>query len=144
MRIAVVGGGATGALACPALGKHAADIVVIEPAEEIGRGLAYVTTDPRHLLNVRVANMSAFADRPNHLLDWLRSRGTRSGVAATTPFCFIPRGIYGAYLADLVRELRAGGALRHLRDRFVDLVEKVNDVVLTLESGDGLILEFVV
>jgi uncharacterized NAD(P)/FAD-binding protein YdhS len=146
MRIAVVGGGATGALAAlhlaRVLGKRAAEIAVIDPADEIGRGLAYATTDPRHLLNVRVANMSAFADQPNHLLDWLRSRGTLSGVA--TPFCFIPRGIYGAYLADLVRELRAGGALRHLRDRCVDLVGNVNEVVLTLESGNNLVAKFAV
>jgi uncharacterized NAD(P)/FAD-binding protein YdhS len=123
---------------------RATEIVVIEPAEEIGRGLAYATTDPRHLLNVRVANMSAFADQPSHLLNWLCSSGALSGVAGTTPFCFIPRGIYGAYLADLVGELRAGGALRHVRNRCVDLVEEVDDVVLTLESGDTLVAEFVV
>jgi uncharacterized NAD(P)/FAD-binding protein YdhS len=148
MRIAIVGGGATGALAAlhlaRVLGMRAAEIVVIEPAEEIGRGIAYATTDPRHLLNVRVANMSAFADQPSHLLNWLRSRGALSGFAGTTPFCFIPRGIYGAYLADLVYELRAGGVLRHLRDRCVDLVEEVDDVVLTLESGNTLVAEFVV
>jgi hypothetical protein len=68
MRIAVIGGGATGALAslhlARVLSDRAAEIVVIEPAEEIGRGLASATTDPRHLLNVRVANMSAFDDQP--------------------------------------------------------------------------------
>jgi uncharacterized NAD(P)/FAD-binding protein YdhS len=88
--------------------------------------------------------MSAFADQPSHLLNWLPSRGALSGVAGTTPFCFIPRGIYGAYLADLVGELRAGGALRHVRDRCVDLVQEVDDVVLTLESGNTLVAEFVV
>ena len=96
MRIAIVGGGATGALAslhlARVLGMRASEIVVIEPAEEIGRGLAYATTDPRHLLNVRVANMSALADQPSHLLNWLRSRGALSGVAETTPFCFIRVG----------------------------------------------------
>lgn len=70
MRIAIVGGGATGVLAAlhlsRALPAGAAEIVLIEPAETIGRGLAYATDDPRHLLNVRVANMSAFADQPDH------------------------------------------------------------------------------
>ena len=41
-------------------------------------------------------------------------------------------------------ELRAGGALRHVRDRCVDLVEKVDDVALTLELGNTLVAEFVV
>jgi len=109
MRIAVVGGGATGALAALHLarvsGKPASeiDISVIEPAAEIGRGLAYTTNDPRHLLNVRVANMSAFADEPDHLFRWLE-RVVR-GINCPTPFCFIPRSLYGAYLAELLREL---------------------------------------
>jgi len=69
MRIAIVGGGATEILA----GAHLArrldaandEVVVIEPGEALGRGLAYATNDPRHLLNVRIANMSAFADEPD-------------------------------------------------------------------------------
>jgi len=111
MRIAVVGGGATGALAALHLarvsGKPASeiDISVIEPAAEIGRGLAYTTNDPRHLLNVRVANMSAFADEPDHLFRWLEREVVVRGINCPTPFCFIPRSLYGAYLAELLREL---------------------------------------
>jgi uncharacterized NAD(P)/FAD-binding protein YdhS len=70
MRVVIVGGGATGALAALHLARFkrgGAEIVVIEPAEEIGRGMAYATDDPGHLLNVRVANMSAFADQSDHL-----------------------------------------------------------------------------
>jgi uncharacterized NAD(P)/FAD-binding protein YdhS len=43
-----------------------------------------------------------------------------------------------------VRELRAGGALGHVRDRCVDLIENVDDVVLTLETSNILVAEFVV
>ena len=57
MHIAIIGGGASGALAAlhlaRALPVGSAEIIVIEPAEEIGRGLAYSTDDPGHLLNVR-------------------------------------------------------------------------------------------
>ena len=147
MRIAIVGGGATGALAAlhltRALGPST-EIVVVEPAEEVGRGLAYATDDPWHLLNVRVANMSAFPDQPDHLSEWLRTGRAVRTVADATPFCFIPRGIYGAYLADLVREIRASGGLRHARDRCVDLVEGVDKVVLTLELGEILAADFAV
>ena len=147
MQIAIVGGGATGALAAlhltRALGPTT-EIVVVEPAEEVGRGLAYATDDPWHLLNVRVANMSAFPDQPDDLSEWLRNGRAVRTVADATPFCFIPRGIYGAYLADLVREIRAGGGLRHVRDRCVDLAEGVDKVVLTLELGETLVTEFAV
>src|SRR5262249_50304019 len=60
-----------------ALSQRATEIFVLEAAEEVGRGLAYATEDPSHLLNVRVANMSAFPDHANHLSEWLRSRRTR-------------------------------------------------------------------
>jgi uncharacterized NAD(P)/FAD-binding protein YdhS len=148
MRIAIIGGGATGALAAlhlvRALRNHAAEIVVIEPAAEIGRGLAYVTNDPRHLLNVRVANMSAFADQPDHLLQWLQREGPMQGVACPTPFCFIPRGVYGAYVADLAEELLASGAIRRVRACCIDLVEIDDSVALTLDSGRTIWAESVV
>ena len=77
MQIAIVGGGATGALAAlhvtRALGTGI-DIVVIEPAAEVGRGVAYATDDPAHLLNVRVGNMSAFPDQPEHLFELAAQR----------------------------------------------------------------------
>jgi uncharacterized NAD(P)/FAD-binding protein YdhS len=106
MVIAIIGGGATGAV----FGLHlthalrrrgGVEILVIEPADVVGRGVAYATGDPRHLLNVRVSNMSAFADRPDHLLEWLEREGQAQGVLDPTPFSFIPRGVYGAYLAEL-------------------------------------------
>ena len=88
MQIAIVGGGATGVLAALHLARKLpvgmAEILVIEPTTRLGRGLAYSTSDPRHLLNVRVANMSAFADRPYHLLEWLQRSGRRAGAAALT------------------------------------------------------------
>ena len=98
MRVAIVGGGATGALAAVHIARHLggrADIALIEPADEPGRGLAYSTRDPRHLLNVRVANMSAFPDEPGHLHDWLKRRGKLEGGRCPTPFCFISRSAYG-------------------------------------------------
>jgi uncharacterized NAD(P)/FAD-binding protein YdhS len=141
MRIAIIGGGASGALAAlhlaRALPRGEAEIIVIEPAEEIGRGLAYSTDDPRHLLNVRVSNMSVFADQPDHLFQWLQHRGSYGD--RVTPLCFISRATYGAYIADTVRELSVVGALHHVRERCIDLVEAGNSVVLALEN-DGIIV----
>jgi uncharacterized NAD(P)/FAD-binding protein YdhS len=147
-RIAIVGGGATGALAAVHLARafsdRKADIVIVEPTERIGRGLAYATDDPRHLLNVRVSNMSAFADQPDHLLEWLQREGPMQGVASPTPFCFIPRGTYGAYIADLVKPLLASGTARHIRDRCVDLVETADSVELKLSSGTSITTDWAI
>jgi uncharacterized NAD(P)/FAD-binding protein YdhS len=93
---------------------------------ELGRGIAYSTDDPGHLLNVRVANMSAFADRPDHLSQWLQNKGP--SVARLTPLCFISRSIYGTYMADMVQELRGSGAVRHVRGRCIDLVQIGDEV----------------
>ena len=96
LKIAIVGGGATGVLAAAHFARRCdpaeAEIVVVDPSRELGRGLAYATDDPRHLLNVRVANMSAFADRPDHLYEWLRAR---RGEGCPSPFSFISRATYG-------------------------------------------------
>src|ERR1700675_470562 len=65
--IAIVGGGASGALMTAHLLKCAGDAVrvtLIEPREQIGRGLAYATENESHRLNVRASNMSAFPDDP--------------------------------------------------------------------------------
>jgi hypothetical protein len=87
--------------------------------------------------------MSAFPDQPNHLLEWLRGRRVLGGDAGATPFCFIPRGTYGTYLADLVRELCASGIIHHF-DIAASISLRVDGVMLTLESGEILATEFAV
>ena len=148
IRIAIVGGGATGALAAVHLARRfdvgRADIVLIERSRDIGRGLAYSTRDPGHLLNVRVANMSAFADEPDHLLAWLREHRTESSVDSPTPFCFIPRSTYGDYIGDLVGQALASGAIRSAQDTCVDAVESADAVALHLASGRAIVVDQVV
>ena len=63
--IIIVGGGASGVLlACHLLRNDDDDIraTLIEKRPVVGRGMAYSTAQPGHLLNVRATNMSAFAD----------------------------------------------------------------------------------
>jgi uncharacterized NAD(P)/FAD-binding protein YdhS len=47
-------------------------------------------------------------------------------------------------MALMVREVRAGGAFHHVRDRCIDLAEGIDKVFLMLESGETLAAEFVV
>jgi uncharacterized NAD(P)/FAD-binding protein YdhS len=145
MRIAIIGGGATGVLAAlhlaRVLSRDVAEILIIEPATTLGRGLAYSTEDPRHLLNVRVANMSAFADQPEHLFQWLQERGSLGRVKSATPFCFIPRGVYGDYIGDLAQGLLTSGVIRHIRARCINLIETEASVTLKLDLRENLVCD---
>ena len=65
--IAIVGGGASGALMSAHLLRFPGDAIrltLIEPRAKIGRGLAYATENESHRLNVRASNMSAFPTTP--------------------------------------------------------------------------------
>ncbi len=148
MDIAIVGGGAAGVLAAVHLRRtlppHAARITIIESRNALGHGLAYSTADPGHLLNVRVSNMSAFPDEPDHLINWLKQYGEAFGVCGPTPYCFIPRSAYGAYIASLAHKLIGSGSARHLQDRCLGVSETGDGVVLSLQSGGSLVADHVV
>jgi uncharacterized NAD(P)/FAD-binding protein YdhS len=113
--VVIVGGGASGVLlACHLLRRLSKNIRVtlIEKNPAIGRGIAYGTADPAHLLNVRAANMSAFPDDPDHFWRWLQANNL--AVADSDQFCFVSRQIYGRYIESLLQGL-SGGMNRELR-----------------------------
>lgn len=108
-RIAIIGGGAAGSALVAHLLRSApqdrADTLAIDwvcGPHAPGRGVAYATVDPQHLLNVRAANMSLFADAPADFLDWAQARGI-----AASDGQFLPRSIYGDYLDATLSCLRA-------------------------------------
>jgi uncharacterized NAD(P)/FAD-binding protein YdhS len=81
-------------------------VTLIERNPAIGRGIAYSTVDPAHLLNVRAANMSAFADDPDHFWQWLQANSP--AAADSDQFCFVSRQIYGRYIESLLQGLSWG------------------------------------
>jgi uncharacterized NAD(P)/FAD-binding protein YdhS len=128
--IAIVGGGASGALVTAHLLKCAPDavrITLIEPRGQIGRGLAYATENHSHRLNVRASNMSAFPDDPDHFWRWLRANGRRG----EDRFCFVPRLVCGRYLAGLVED--------HLREPDPRRVRWLRETVTGLSEHDGTV-----
>jgi uncharacterized NAD(P)/FAD-binding protein YdhS len=136
--IAIVGAGFSGTLLslhllrrCPA----ATRIVLIERNRQFGRGTAYSTPNPSHLLNVPAGRMSAFHDEPSHFLDWLGAQPaeTLNGVvpAAGT---FVPRELFGAYVRSLLND-----EIRRSEPR--DRLELVRGEVLGIDrSGHPLVL----
>ncbi|MFE3835526.1 FAD/NAD(P)-binding protein [Pseudogemmobacter sonorensis] len=99
----ILGGGASGVLmAAHLLAQEAAGfrVTLVEGRNRPGRGLAYSTPDPDHLLNTRVHSMSAYPADPHHFHRGLKARPEGAGV---TDRCFVSRATYGAYLSDLLR-----------------------------------------
>lgn len=104
--VAIIGGGFCGTVTAVNLlrfSKNPLHVVIINSGSPLGRGIAYGTRRAEHLLNVAARNMSAFVDRPNHLLEWLRTRSEFTDIAdAELREQFIPRKVYGDYLQGLL------------------------------------------
>ncbi|MFJ8623299.1 FAD/NAD(P)-binding protein [Kitasatospora sp. NPDC093550] len=141
-RVAVVGAGAAGTLAAVQLLRQAdrhglrCAVELLDPAELPGRGAAYRTPDPRHLLNVPAARMSALPEDPEHFVRWL----TTAAGGRYRPADFVPRALYGRYLgellADTARQCGRSARLVHRRDRVVGLDARPDRPVLRLGSGE--------
>jgi uncharacterized NAD(P)/FAD-binding protein YdhS len=138
----IVGGGASGVLLAYQLlrlGRRAFRVTLIEQRPEIGRGLAYHTGNPDHLLNVRVANMSALPEDPDHFWRWLSARDT---CRCADRYCFVPRRVYGDYIASLIGPLVSRGddadGLRTLNSECVSVRENADGVVVELAGGAEL------
>jgi uncharacterized NAD(P)/FAD-binding protein YdhS len=103
-RVAVIGGGASGVLTAINLLGRSADpglrVEIHESSGIVGRGIAYGTNDPSHLLNVRSRHMSAFPDVPSDLIEWARRTGR-----SDDPQAFLPRLDFATYLQDRLSQV---------------------------------------
>lgn len=82
--------------------SDSAQVRIFESSGELGQGIAYSTENPRHLLNVRASNMSAFPDKPDDFVDWLRKQNQPTENEAWLPQSFAPRCMYRTYLQNLL------------------------------------------
>jgi uncharacterized NAD(P)/FAD-binding protein YdhS len=103
--VVVIGGGFSGTVTAVNLARLTdapLAVTVLNSGHPLGRGVAYGTRRPEHLLNVVARNMSALADQPDHFVEWLRTRSDFADVPlAELREQFIPRRVYGDYLQSL-------------------------------------------
>ena len=71
----------------------------------MGKGVAYSTTEPAHLLNVRAEGMSAIAGDTGHFARRFEAEGG-------SPRGFAQRRFFATYLADLLKEAVESGCTR--------------------------------
>ena len=137
--IAIIGGGISGSLTAFHLRRLGvpARIVVVDPAPEIGLGLAYSTRSMEHLLNVPAGKMSLLPDQPDHFLDWLQANYD----PAMTAERFAPRAIFGRYMQSL---LKGASAIEHVRAKIFDYRSMDGKAMLTMSGGQTLMADIVV
>ena len=149
--VAVIGGGFSGAMTAVNLARLADDplhVTVIDPRETVGRGTAYAQRRPEFLLNVAARNMSAFPDEPDHFLQWLRTRSEYAAIPEVAlRESFIPRQVYGDYLAAIVHHhLRSPGERAPVSATFVtgEAVDVDADGAVRLADGTTIAADCVV
>ncbi len=147
--IVIVGGGFCGSLAAVNLARLAdrpLRILLVNAGRPLGRGIAYGTDRPEHLLNVAARNMSAFPDLPDHFLEWLRTRADYADVPEPQlRETFAPRRVYGDYVRGLLFSClspiddRERVKIEVVEDEAVDLIaEESGQTNVALKGGDSL------
>ncbi len=146
--LAIVGGGFSGTLAAVNLARLSnkpVQILLINSRYPLGRGVAYGTKHPEHVLNVAARNMSAVPDHPQHFLDWLRTRVEYSDLLEPQlRETFVPRRIYGDYLRSLLWNYlhpiddHHPAAIKVIQGEVIDIaVEENRRVNVVLGTGES-------
>jgi len=127
-KIVIIGGGAAGAAVFGALLHHgsAHDVGWITGAGAYGRGVAYATPDPHHLLNVRATGMALYSDSDEDFLTFAAKH--LPSVAGTD---FLARQLFGDFI-DSQLQTRIASARRQGRHFSLHSQEAVSIV-----SHDG-------
>ncbi len=149
--IAIIGGGVSGAATAFHLAQAdrgpAPEIIVFEPRDGLGRGLAYDTAEPAHRINVPAARMSLLTDEPDHFLRWIDSHSATAGDAdALRPDgnLFPRRNVFGNYINAMLQPFIADGAVRHRRAAVAHLLRDGQRWCLVDEGGGETLADIVV
>ena len=134
--VAIVGAGAWGSFqALHLLGVGAVRITLIEREREPGRGTAYGTKRPEHLLNVPARRMIVWPDDPDDFARWFSARG---GSAEG----FAERRQFGDYLCEQMTQ--AGGAIEVARGEAVAVETADGGEQVSLADGRTVAADAVV
>jgi len=122
--ITIIGGGFCGTTTLIQLLKQTdipLNILFINKENPVAKGIAFSSYNKNHVLNVPVAKMSALPDDPDNFINWIKAKPEyKDFVDDELPDAYLPRVIYGNYLAELFNETL------HNLPAFVN-VEQIND-----------------
>jgi uncharacterized NAD(P)/FAD-binding protein YdhS len=95
-RVAIVGGGFSGAMLAARLAERGVASSLIERTGTFGPGLAYATPFDGNVLNVRAGRMGAVDGQADGFVRWLEA----NHPVHADPGGFAPRRLYGLYVQD--------------------------------------------
>lgn len=150
--IVIVGGGLSGtALAIKLLreARQALAIRLVDPSAQPGRGLAYSTQEPGHLVNGPALIFTLYPDQPEHFVDWLTTQPEfashpRDAVAQA----YVPRWRFGDYVSEQLwqaqQQAAPGVTFEHVQARVEDLDVSSSGIALALDAGRVLLADHAV
>lgn len=146
--IAIIGAGFSGVMVAVHLLKnayHPLTVYLIERRRLMGEGVAYSSISDSHLLNVPAEKMSAFADEPDHFLNWLNHHFPEQEISGKA---FVPRNFYSQYLRFILQKAEQQASsqvkLERINDEAIALKKNINQVKINLKSGQQLTVDQVV
>ena len=147
-KVLIIGGGFSGMMIAVNLLMEDTNVLItiVNDTYKPALGAAYSTKNNVHLLNVPAGKMSAFANKPSDFIDWLKSKKEYAYLLTDTiENEFIPRTIYGTYLAEIVEKYKSHPKINWINGTACDIkiTNQGYDVVLKNNdtySGDFLIL----
>jgi uncharacterized NAD(P)/FAD-binding protein YdhS len=143
--VAIIGGGFSGVCLALELLEQADSsfsVALIERGPCRGRGVAYSTQYPGHLLNVPARNMSALARDPDHFLRWARGNFD----SGAQPGDFLSRRLYGDYVESLLSDAIAKhrGQIVWKRNSAISLERRGGVAEIKLDHGETILASKIV
>ncbi|ABN86201.1 MULTISPECIES: FAD/NAD(P)-binding protein [Burkholderia] len=139
--IVIVGGGFSGALtairlACAAL-PVGTSLTLVDEYGQFGRGVAYRADAEGWLLNAPARVLAVPPDRPHDFVDYCNRHGHPASADS-----FMPRALYGDYLADQLRRVEnvaVSHRLRKIEERVVAIAsDRSGGMHVRLRGGEVL------
>lgn len=126
--VAIAGAGFSGTIVASLLARSGQDVLLIDGSGKVGKGTAYSTEEPSHLLNVPAGRMSAFVGDPDDFADAIAAEG---GDRTS----FAPRRRYGEYLKTILDEAVASGRVEPVSTNAVAAERNEGCWTVTLDDG---------
>ncbi|KQO83901.1 FAD/NAD(P)-binding protein [Rhizobium sp. Leaf262] len=127
--VAVIGGGFSGAafaLHLNTLSSGKVQIVIYEPRDRVGAGLAYSSNEAAHRINVPAGRMSADPADPESFLRYLATTDEDkkdAGLIGRDGLPYPRRAVFGDYVAAEIAPLLASGVVEHRKAEVVSVTQ---------------------
>ena len=129
--VAIIGGGFSGTILSAQLARRGIDSVLIDGSGRAGKGVAYSTTEPAHLLNVRAEGMSAWSGEADHFASRFEAQGgERRG--------FAQRRFFAGYLKDILDDAVASGHVQLLHRSAVGANRRDGQWHVSFDDGSSI------